>query len=225
VVLGVAMLIAPLPPSVLDAMVAVSLFSATLIMLGATYAPSMLSFSSLPTLLLITTLFRLSLEVAITRQVLLEAHAGDIVLAFGEFVVGGNLAVGLIVFIILTVVNFLVVTKGSERVAEVGARFSLDAMPGRQMAIDTELRAGAISAEQASERRLELSRASEMHGAMDGAMKFVKGDAIAAIVILVVNLLAASSSACSSTGCLSPSRRASTPCCRSARRWSRRSRR
>lgn len=189
VLLGVMMLIAPLPAAVLDFMVAVSLAGAVLILIGATYARSMLDYSTLPTLLLITTMYRLSLEVAITRVVLLEAHAGDIVQTFGEIVAGGNLAVGIVIFAILTVVNFIVITKGSERVAEVGARFSLDAMPGRQMSIDAELRAGHISVQEATARRQQLSRESQMHGSMDGAMKFVKGDAIAGIVILLVNLI------------------------------------
>ncbi len=189
VLVGVVLLIVPLPTEVLDFMVAISLTSSLLILIGATYAKSMLDYSTLPTVLLVTTLFRLSLEIAITRVVLLEAHAGEIVRSFGEIVAGGNLAVGLVIFSILTIVNFIVITKGSERVAEVSARFSLDAMPGKQMAIDAELRAGHISAEVATRRRSELARESQMHGAMDGAMKFVKGDAIASIVILVINLV------------------------------------
>jgi type III secretion protein V len=187
--IGVVMFIAPLPGAVLDVMVVANLCIATVILLGATYARSMLDYSSLPTILLVTTMFRLALEVAITRLILLEAHGGEVVEAFGEIVAGGNLAVGIVIFVIITVVNFIVITKGSERIAEVGARFSLDAMPGRQMAIDAELRAGHITSEEAGRRRQELARASQMHGGMDGAMKFVKGDAIAGIIILLTNLV------------------------------------
>jgi type III secretion protein V len=136
-----------------------------------------------------TTLFRLSLSISTTRQILLEADAGEIVATFGAFVVGGNVAVGLVIFLIISVVNFLVVTKGSERVAEVAARFSLDAMPGKQMAIDGDMRAGNLTQEEAKEKRQALEKESQLFGAMDGAIKFVKNDAIAGLVITVINLV------------------------------------
>jgi type III secretion protein V len=145
--------------------------------------------STFPTLLLITTLMRLSLEVASTRLILLEGYAGHIIEAFGNVVVGGNIVVGFVVFLILTLVQFMVITKGAERVAEVGARFTLDAMPGKQMAIDMELRANSLTAEQARSQRALLAQESQFFGAMDGAMKFVKGDAIAGIIILLINLV------------------------------------
>jgi type III secretion protein V len=147
------------------------------------------AFSTFPAVLLITTLFRLALEVATTRQILLEAYAGHIVEVFGNFVVGGNLVVGMVVFLILTVVQFIVITKGSERVSEVSARFTLDAMPGKQMSIDSDLRSGLLTADEAKHKRAELAKESQLHGAMDGAMKFVKGDSIAGIFIVAVNLI------------------------------------
>lgn len=181
--------IVPLPTWLVDILIAVNICISCLLIVLALYLPGPLAFSSFPSILLLTTMFRLSLSIATTRLILLEQDAGDIVEAFGNFVVGGNLAVGMVIFMILTLVNFLVITKGSERVAEVAARFSLDAMPGKQMSIDSDLRAGLIDGTQARDKREQLSRESQLFGAMDGAMKFVKGDAIAGLIIVVVNLL------------------------------------
>ncbi|HSP80643.1 MAG TPA: type III secretion system export apparatus subunit SctV [Myxococcaceae bacterium] len=195
VVLAVAMaavlgaLIIPLPPWLLDLGLAINLASAVALLVAALYARDALKVTSFPTLLLFTTLFRLALNVSSTRLALAEGHAGEIIQAFGEFVVRGDYVVGAVVFAILTLVQFLVVAKGAERVAEVSARFTLDAMPGKQMSIDADLRAGAIDQAQARRRRRDLERESQMFGAMDGAMKFVKGDVIAGLVIVAVNLL------------------------------------
>lgn len=185
----VLMLVLPMPIWLLDILIACNLCAAGLMVVVAMYMPGPTAFSTFPAVLLLTTLFRLSLEVATTRQILLEADAGHIVETFGNFVVGGNLVVGLVVFLILTVVQFIVITKGSERVSEVAARFSLDAMPGKQMSIDSDLRAGLLSPDEAKKKRAELGKESQLHGAMDGAMKFVKGDAIAGIVIVAINLI------------------------------------
>jgi len=155
----------------------------------ALYIPKAVNLSIFPSLLLITTLFRLGIEISATKRILLYADAGHIIYAFGEFVVGGNFVVGGIVFLIITIVQFIVVTKGAERVAEVAARFTLDAMPGKQMSIDADLRSGVINAEQARQLRLNIQKESQMYGAMDGAMKFVKGDVIAGIVIAVINIV------------------------------------
>ena len=181
--------IVSLPTWLVDILIALNICIACLLIMLALYLPGPLAFSSFPSILLLTTMFRLALSIATTRLILLEQDAGDIVEAFGNFVVGGNLAVGMVIFLILTLVNFLVITKGSERVAEVAARFSLDAMPGKQMSIDSDLRAGLIDGVQARDKREQLSRESQLFGAMDGAMKFVKGDAIAGLIIVVVNLL------------------------------------
>ena len=181
--------IVPLPTWLVDILIALNICISCLLIVLALYLPGPLAFSSFPSILLLTTMFRLALSIATTRLILLEQDAGDIVEAFGNFVVGGNLAVGMVIFLILTLVNFLVITKGSERVAEVAARFSLDAMPGKQMSIDSDLRAGLIDGAQARDKRDQLSRESQLFGAMDGAMKFVKGDAIAGLIIVVVNLL------------------------------------
>jgi type III secretion protein V len=195
VVLAVAMaavlgaLIIPLPPWLLDLGLAINLAAAVALLVAALHARDALKVTSFPTLLLFTTLFRLSLNVSSTRLALAEGHAGEIIQAFGEFVVRGDYVVGAVIFAILTLVQFLVVTKGAERVAEVSARFTLDAMPGKQMSIDADLRAGAIDQAQARRRRRDLERESQMFGAMDGAMKFVKGDVIAGLVIVAVNLL------------------------------------
>ncbi|PBJ23577.1 Secretion system apparatus protein SsaV [Pseudomonas ogarae] len=190
VVLGIVfMLILPLPTSVVDALIAINICISCLLIVLSLYLPRPLAFSSFPAVLLLTTLFRLALSVATTRLILLQGDAGHIVQAFGNFVVGGNLAVGLVIFLILTVVNFLVITKGSERVAEVAARFTLDALPGKQMSIDSDLRANLIDVSEARRRREELNKESQLFGAMDGAMKFVKGDAIAGLVIVVINLI------------------------------------
>ena len=155
----------------------------------ALYIPKAVNLSIFPSLLLITTLFRLGIEISATRLILLDANAGAIIQTFGRLVVGGNFVVGGIIFLIITIVQFIVVTKGAERVAEVAARFTLDAMPGKQMSIDADMRSGVIDANQARELRLMLTKESQLYGAMDGAMKFVKGDVIASIVIAIINIV------------------------------------
>src|SRR5579863_7640595 len=189
-VLGVvAMMIVPLPTWVLDVLIAANLSTAVAILLVVLYVPDTLAIATFPTILLLTTLYRLGLNVASARLILLQANAGEVIRAFGTFVVRGNYVVGGVVFLILTIIQFVVIAKGSERVAEVGARFVLDAMPGKQMAIDAELRAGTIDGNEARRRRRLLSRESQFYGAMDGAMKFVKGDVIASLIIIIVNIL------------------------------------
>ena len=183
------MLILPLPTWLIDVLIATNMTISAMLLMVAMYLPSPLAFSSFPSVLLITTLFRLGIAIATTRLILLQADAGHIVSTFGNFVVGGNLVVGLVVFLILTIVQFVVITKGAERVAEVAARFSLDAMPGKQMAIDGDMRAGTIDMAEAKRRRSVVEKESQLYGAMDGAMKFVKGDAIAGLIIVAVNLL------------------------------------
>jgi type III secretion protein V len=183
------MMILPLPLWLVDSLIAANMTLAAVLLMVAMYLPSPLAFSSFPSVLLITTLFRLGISVATTRLILLQADAGHIIYTFGNFVVGGNLVVGLVVFLIITIVQFIVITKGAERVAEVGARFSLDAMPGKQMSIDGDLRAGTIDMEEAKRRRTSVEKESQLYGAMDGAMKFVKGDSIAGLIIVAVNLL------------------------------------
>ncbi|HBY43033.1 MAG TPA: type III secretion protein, partial [Brevundimonas sp.] len=158
-------------------------------LLVSIYIASIVDISVFPSLLLITTLFRLALSIATTRMILLEGHAGAIINTFGNMVAGGNLVVGLVVFLIITVVQFIVIAKGAERVAEVAARFSLDAMPGKQLSIDSDLRSGLIDKDEAKRRRRLLEMESKLNGNLDGAMKFVKGDAIAGIIIVVINLL------------------------------------
>ncbi|MDQ3037648.1 MAG: flagellar biosynthesis protein FlhA, partial [Myxococcota bacterium] len=189
VVLIVGMMIIPLPTPLLDVLIAGNISIAVLMVLVAMYVPDAQSFTSFPTILLITTLFRLALNVSSTRLILLQADAGAVIRAFGEFVVQGNYVVGAVVFLILTLIQFLVIAKGSERVAEVGARFTLDAMPGKQMAIDAELRTGGTTQDEARRRRRTLQREAQFYGAMDGAMKFVKGDAIAGIIITAINIV------------------------------------
>jgi type III secretion protein V len=184
----VVLLVTPLPPVALDALLAANLAGAATILVVTLFARSALGFASFPTLLLLTTLFRLALNVSSTRLVLSRGEAGRVIEAFGEVVVQGNAVVGAVVFAILTLVQLLVVAKGAERVAEVAARFTLDAMPGKQMAIDADLRAGAIDGAEARRRRRALEREGQLYGAMDGALKFVKGDAIASIAIVVVNV-------------------------------------
>lgn len=185
----VLLLIIPLPPVLLDAFLAISIVLAVTTLLLTMYTEEALDFNSFPSLLLFLTLFRLGLNVASTRMILSEAQAGDIIRTFGEFVTGGNLVVGVIIFILLTVINFVVITKGSGRIAEVSARFTLDAMPGKQMSIDADLNAGIIDEEQAKTRREKVNSEADFYGAMDGASKFVRGDAIAGIVITIVNLI------------------------------------
>ncbi|MCK6545017.1 type III secretion system export apparatus subunit SctV [Myxococcota bacterium] len=186
----VGMLIIPIPGLLLDPLIAVNIAASLMVLLVALFAKNALEVSSFPTLLLITTLFRLGLNVSTTRGILAKADAGEMVKAFGEFVVQGDVVVGTVIFLVITLVQFLVVAKGSERVAEVGARFTLDAMPGKQMSIDAGVRSGAYTEEEAQEKRDELNRASQMFGNMDGAMKFVKGDAIAGLVIMALNVIA-----------------------------------
>ncbi|WP_020560412.1 type III secretion system export apparatus subunit SctV [Thiofilum flexile] len=183
------MMIMPMPTLIVDVLIATNMGLAILLLMLSVYLPSPLHFSSFPSVLLLTTLFRLSLSIATTRLILTEADAGKIIETFGQFVVGGNMVVGIVIFLIITIVQFIVITKGSERIAEVGARFSLDAMPGKQMSIDSDLRAGVISLTEARSRRLRLEKESQLFGSMDGAMKFVKGDAIAGLIIILVNIL------------------------------------
>jgi type III secretion protein V len=185
----VGAMIVPLPAWLLDVGIAINLAAALSLLVAALYAKDALKVAAFPTLLLLTTLFRLAMNVSSTRLALSEGHAGEIIEAFGEFVVRGDYVVGAVIFAILTLVQFLVVTKGAERVAEVSARFTLDAMPGKQMSIDADLRAGAITQEQARNRRRHLERESQMFGSMDGAMKFIKGDVIAGLIIVVINML------------------------------------
>ena len=185
----VALMILPVPVLLLDTLLAVNLTVAVMLLMATLFSSGALSLSTFPALLLFTTMFRLGLNIASTKSILLHADAGHLITTFGELVVGGNLVVGIVVFAIITIVQFIVITKGSERVAEVGARFTLDAMPGKQMAIDADMRAGHLTAEQARSKREELSSESKLHGGMDGAMKFVKGDAIAGLVITLINLL------------------------------------
>lgn len=185
----VFMMILPLPTALIDVLVALNLCLAAILLMAAVYLTDVVQLSSFPSILLLTTLFRLALAISTTRLILIQADAGHIVGTFGRFVVGGNLVVGLVVFLILTIVNFMVITKGSERVAEVSARFSLDSMPGKQMSIDSDMRAGMIELDEAKRRRNKLEKESQLYGAMDGAMKFVKGDAIAGLIIIAVNLI------------------------------------
>ena len=189
VVAVVVMLIVPLPRPVVDFLLAANLAGAAALLMAAVFVTEPLRLASFPTILLVTTLVRLGLEVSATRLVLAHADAGRVIHAFGSLVVAGNLVVGLVVFALITVIQLVVVARGAERVAEVGARFALDAMPGHQMAIDAEVRAGTIDATEAAARRGRLDRTSQLYGAMDGAMKFVRGDAIAALIIVLVNLI------------------------------------
>lgn len=186
----ITLIVLPMPTPLVDFLIALNMGMAVILLMTSIYLKSPLEFSSFPGVLLVTTLFRLSLSITTTRLILLQADAGEIVYTFGQFVVGGNLVVGLVIFLIITIVQFLVITKGSERVAEVSARFSLDGMPGKQMSIDADLRAGSIDAEEAQRRRGLVTKESQLFGSMDGAMKFVKGDAIAGIIIIVVNITA-----------------------------------
>jgi type III secretion protein V len=188
-VLTVAMMMLPVPAALADVLIASNIGFAFLLMMVAIYVSSPVEFSTFPTVILITTAFRLSLSITTSRLVLVQGDAGEIIRTFGEFVIGGNVVVGLVVYLIITIVQFVVITKGSERVAEVAARFTLDAMPGKQMSIDTDVKNGDIDQKEARRRRLQLGKENQLYGAMDGAMKFVKGDAIASLVIIVVNLI------------------------------------
>lgn len=185
----VLMMVVPVNKHVMDVLLIINISLAMMILLVSMNTQEALQFSIFPSLLLITTLFRLALNVSTTRNILAHADAGKVVATFGEFVAQGNIVVGFVVFLILVVVQFIVITKGSERVAEVAARFTLDAMPGKQMSIDADLNAGMINEQQARERRRKIEREADFYGAMDGASKFVKGDAIASIIILIINLL------------------------------------
>jgi len=194
IVMVLSMMVLPLPPFLLDLLFTFNIAMALMVMMVAAYMVKPLDFAAFPTVILLTTLLRLSLNVASTRVVLLEGHsgpgaAGAVIESFGHFLIGGNFAVGLIVFAILVVINFIVVTKGAERIAEVGARFTLDAMPGKQMAIDADLNAGLIDEKEAKRRRAEVGDEAEFFGSMDGASKFVRGDAIAGLMILVINII------------------------------------
>lgn len=184
----ISVLILPIPTFLLDLLLVLSISMGVLILMLTTQIRDALQLSSFPSLLLILTLFRLSLNVATTRQILLNGFAGNVVQAFGDFVVGGNYVVGIVVFLVLVTINFMVITKGSGRVAEVAARFTLDAMPGKQMSIDADLNSGIIDEKQAVERREKLASEAEFYGAMDGASKFVRGDAVAGLVITVINI-------------------------------------
>jgi type III secretion protein V len=186
----VALFVLPLPTPLLDLLIATNLAVSLVLLIVAMYVPSALSLSTFPSLLLFTTLFRLALNIASTKLILLHADAGHIIDTFGKLIVGNNVVVGAVVFLIIAIVQFIVIAKGSERVAEVAARFALDAMPGKQMSIDADVRAGVLSSAQAQVRRRLLEQECQLHGAMDGAMKFVKGDAIAGILIAIVNILA-----------------------------------
>src|SRR6478735_3256823 len=194
VVMILGMMVLPLPPFALDLLFTFNIAMALMVMMVAAYMIRPLDFAAFPSVLLLTTLMRLSLNVASTRVVLLEGHtgagaAGAVIEAFGHFLIGGNFAVGLIVFAILVVINFVVVTKGAERIAEVGARFTLDAMPGKQMAIDADMNAGLIDEKEAKRRRAEVGDEAEFFGSMDGASKYVRGDAMAGLLILFINLI------------------------------------
>ncbi|HYB27467.1 MAG TPA: flagellar biosynthesis protein FlhA [Solirubrobacteraceae bacterium] len=189
VVVVVTMLIVPLPSMLLDLFITINISAALAVVVATMYLQKPLEFSAFPSLLLLTTMFRLAINVSVTRLILTKGNAGSVVHDFGQFVVGGNVIIGLVIFLILVVIQFVVVTNGAGRVAEVAARFTLDAMPGKQMAIDADLNAGLITDEQARHRRQEIAREADFYGAMDGASKFVKGDAMAAVIITGINLL------------------------------------
>ena len=190
-----AVMIVPMPRFFIDLLISTAIASSVVLLLTSVYATKALDFSIFPSLLLITTLFRLSLNVATTRVILLHgaeegtSAAGEVIRSFGEFVVGGNYAVGIVIFTILIIINFIVITKGAGRVAEVAARFTLDAMPGKQMSIDADLNSGTINEEDGRQRRQDIAREADFYGAMDGASKFVRGDAIAGIMIVIVNVV------------------------------------
>ena len=194
IIMMLAMMVLPLPPMILDMFFSFNIALAIIVLLTSLYTTKPLDFLAFPTVLLLSTMLRLSLNVASTRVVLTEGHtgpdaAGKVIEAFGHFLIGGNYTVGIVVFIILTIVNFVVVTKGAGRIAEVGARFTLDAMPGKQMAIDADLNAGLIAEAEARQRRAEVSQEAEFYGAMDGASKYVRGDAVAGILVTVINIV------------------------------------
>src|SRR5438874_2787297 len=183
------MLVVPLPTVLLDLLLAINISGGVLILLMSMYVKRALDFSVFPSLILIATMFRLALNVSATRLVLLHGYAGKVIESFGHFVVGGSLVVGLVIFLILIVIQFIVITNGAGRIAEVAARFTLDAMPGKQMAVDADLSAGLINETEARERRKTLESESNFFGAMDGASKFVRGDAIAGLLIVGINIV------------------------------------
>src|SRR6201986_4315198 len=189
VVVVVTMLIIPLPSMLLDLFITINISAALAVVVATMYLNKALDFSAFPSLLLLTTMFRLAINVSVTRLILTKGDAGSVVHDFGQFVVGGNVVIGLVIFLILVVIQFVVVTNGAGPVAEVAARFTLDAMPGKQMAIDADLNAGLITDDQARSRRQEIAREADFYGAMDGASKFVKGDAMAAVLITAINLI------------------------------------
>ncbi|MBL0889638.1 MAG: FHIPEP family type III secretion protein [Gemmatimonadaceae bacterium] len=189
VVLILALIVVPLPAPLLDLCLAASIGISLAVLLVALYTTNPLDFSSFPALILLLTLFRIGLNVSSTRLILTEAHAGKVIEAFGKFVIGGNYAVGVVIFLILIGINFIVITKGAGRIAEVAARFTLDAMPGKQMAIDADLSAGLIDEKEARQRRDEIARTADFYGAMDGASKYVKGDAILGILVVIINVV------------------------------------
>ena len=189
VIMIIAMLIIPLPTWLIDFLIGLNIVISALVFLSSFYIDRILNFSSFPAVLLITTLFRLALSISTSRLILNDADAGEIIATFGLFVIGDNLVVGFVIFAIVTIVQFMVITKGAERVAEVAARFSLDGMPGKQMSIDADLRASSIDAEEATRRRSVLEKESQLYGSFDGAMKFIKGDAIAGILVIFVNFI------------------------------------
>jgi len=189
IIMIVIMMIIPLPTILLDLLLCLNITLALVVLMVSVYNVEPLDFSVFPSLLLVTTLFRLALNVSSTRLILLEGYAGEVIMSFGNFVVGGNAVIGFIIFVILIIIQFIVITKGAERVAEVSARFTLDAMPGKQMSIDADLNQGAITDLEAKDRRVKIQREADFYGAMDGASKFVKGDAVAAIIIIIINIL------------------------------------
>src|SRR5574344_1875005 len=186
----VAMMILPIPPEILDFLLTINISFSIIILLVCLYTKEPLDYSTFPTILLIATLFRLGLNISSTRLILLYGQAGNVISSFGEFVVGGNYVVGFVIFSILVLINFMVITGGATRVAEVSARFTLDSMPGKQLSIDADLNSGLINEEQAKARRRKLEQQTDFYGTMDGASKFVKGDATAGIIITVVNIFA-----------------------------------
>nr|MBP8820022.1 flagellar type III secretion system protein FlhA [Syntrophomonadaceae bacterium] len=189
VVAIVMMMIIPMKPSLLDILLTFNISFALIILMVSMFNTDPLDFSVFPSLLLVMTLFRLALNISSTRLILLNAEAGQVIASFGSFVVGGNMVVGMVIFLIIVIIQFIVITKGAERVSEVAARFTLDAMPGKQMAIDADLNAGLINEQDARERREKIGQEADFYGAMDGASKFVKGDAIAGIIIIIINIV------------------------------------
>lgn len=185
----VLMIIIPLPPFILDLLLVLNISLSVLILLMTLFSTSILQLSIFPTILLITTLFRLGLNISSTRLILGEGYAGSVIESFGSFVVRGNYVVGIIIFLIIIIIQFVVITNGSGRVSEVSARFTLDAMPGKQMSIDADLNAGMIDERTAKKRRRELQQEADFYGSMDGASKFVKGDAIAGIIVTIINII------------------------------------